>query len=197
MARAHHLHDERLLDCYLAERGGEARRSAGWPSTSPTARRAAPATPSSTQLHGRPPRQAPRPRADAVFTPERLRAQQQQIAAAPRARRARRARHQLPRRARPAAASRRARRASPRAGSPPPPPPGCSSASAAGLFFDFDARRSARSRSSPAPGPAPSAPRPTRLAGSTAPAAPSSEAADEAFLLGARDWRSTGPRRAS
>jgi anti-sigma factor RsiW len=77
-ARAHHLHDDRLLDCYLTERGGEAldppaaehladceacsARYAELSAFMDTVRRDGDAE------------------ADAVFTPERLRAQQQQIA---------------------------------------------------------------------------------------------------------------------
>ena len=107
--------------------------------------------------------------ADDVFTPERLRAQQQQIA--------RRIEHvgrparvisfpgRIVRRTMPASAAARRRRA----GSPPPPPPGCSSASRVGAVLrpggtrSAPRRRSCRAATAPAsrrsPTPARTAPR--------------------------------------
>lgn len=76
--RARHLQDERLLDCYLAERSGEAIDP---PAAEHLADCASCGTryTNLTQLMDRV-RTEGVAEADAVFTPERLRAQQQQIA---------------------------------------------------------------------------------------------------------------------
>jgi anti-sigma factor RsiW len=78
MRRAHHLHDDRLFDCYVADRGGE-------PIDPPTAEhladcRACAAKFSELASFMDALRVEGEAEADAVFTPERLRAQQQQIA---------------------------------------------------------------------------------------------------------------------
>jgi hypothetical protein len=78
IARGHHLHDDRLFDCYLAERGGE-------PIDPPAAEHLAdcPACGARyTELVSllETVRTSGEAEADAIFTPERLRAQQQQIA---------------------------------------------------------------------------------------------------------------------
>ena len=179
MALAHHLHDERLLDCYFAERGGDAvdpplaehladcgacgARYAELVQFMEELREDAEAR-ERRRLHGRP---APRPAAEDP--------------APARARRALGAGHQLPGRARSAAASPRARRGSRRAGSPRPPRQGCSSArpracSSTSTRADRQVTQLASARASR---PSPHA---ARLAAADAPAAPSSEAADEAFL---------------
>jgi len=78
MFRAHHLHDDRLFDCYLAERGGEridppaAEHLADCPEC---AARFAEFAGCMDTL-----REEGDAEADAIFTPDRLRAQQQQIA---------------------------------------------------------------------------------------------------------------------
>jgi hypothetical protein len=76
--RAHHLHDERLFDCYLSERGGEVLDPPAADHLADcsecTARYAAlTAFMESLRRDGE-------AEADAVFTPDRLRAQQQAIA---------------------------------------------------------------------------------------------------------------------
>jgi hypothetical protein len=76
--RAHHLHDERLFDCYLTERGGDA-------IDPPTAEHLTDCDECSARYAELAAfmdtlRREGETEADAVFTPERLRAQQQQIA---------------------------------------------------------------------------------------------------------------------
>ncbi len=77
MAHAHHLHDERLLDCYLAERGGDA-------VDPPLAEHLAECGACGARYAGlvsflEDLRDRAQEESDAVFTPERLRAQQQKI----------------------------------------------------------------------------------------------------------------------
>ena len=76
--RAHHLHDDRLFDCYLAERGGE-------PIDPPTAEHLADCPACAARFSELADfmdvvRAEGEAEADAVFTPERLRAQQQHVA---------------------------------------------------------------------------------------------------------------------
>ena len=76
--RAHHLHDEQLFDCYITERGGDA-------IDPPSAEHLADCNACSARYAELAQfmdtlRREGDADADAVFTPERLRAQQQQIA---------------------------------------------------------------------------------------------------------------------
>ena len=76
--RAHHLHDERLFDCYLTERGGEVLdppAAEHLADCGECAARYAELTQFMDTL-----RRDGEAEADAVFTPDRLRAQQQAIA---------------------------------------------------------------------------------------------------------------------
>lgn len=78
IARAHHLHDNRLFDCYLAERTGE-------PIDPPTAEHLADCPACAARFSELADfmdvvRAEGETEADAIFTPERLRAQQQHIA---------------------------------------------------------------------------------------------------------------------
>jgi hypothetical protein len=78
IARGPHLHDDRLFDCYLAERGGE-------PIDPPAAEHLADCSACGARYAElvsvmETVRTSGEAEADAVFTPERLRAQQQQIA---------------------------------------------------------------------------------------------------------------------
>ena len=145
MHRAHHLQDDRLFDCYLAERGGE-------PLDPPVAEHLADCAACGARyaelarfMDG-----AAREgdaEADAIFTPERLRAQQQQIARRLEHVGRAGARHQLSR----AGSSRRTHR---RARRRAPAPRWIAAAAAAGLFVGV-ARRRARSTGGRASAPAP------------------------------------------
>ena len=183
MRRARHLQDERLFDCYMAERTASRLDP-------PVAEHLADCDACGARyaelaaVHGR--RCAPRgtPRPTRSSRADRLRAQQQQIArriehAGPPG-----ARHQLPRPDRAAGPSTPRRRARRRAGSPRRPRPVCSSASRVGASYQFDWDGSPRGGRQPSPARRASRPRLARRAdrrSRSRPARPTS-AADDAFL---------------
>jgi len=178
MALAHHLHDERLLDCYLAERGGEI---VDPPLAEHLAECGACGTRYAELVHFMEDlREGAAAESDAVFTPDRLRAQQQKIL--------RRIEH-VGRSARVISFPAAPVRGGITSGTPrvatrwiaAAAAAGLFVGAAAGLFLDFTRgdRQVTQLASARTDG---SAPRPTRLAGRTAPVPPSSEAADEAFL---------------
>jgi len=178
MALAHHLHDERLLDCYLAERGGET-------VDPPLAEHLAECGACGTRYADlvqfmEDLREGAEHESDAVFTPDQLRAQQQKIL--------RRIEH-VGRSARVISFPAAPVRGGIAAGTPRVATRWIAAAAAvglfvgaaAGLFLDFThADRQATQLASARTGRASA--RPTRLVDTTAPPSPSSEAADEAFL---------------
>ena len=172
MPWSRHLDDARLHECYFASAHGEA-ASIRWPPITWLSAAAAPHATGDLAPSWTGCAHDGVAETDAVFTPDRLAAQQQQIArrwicsATPPG--SSRSRAASPRDAVPAGRVAAPPPSSPRDGSPPPPPRASSSALVVGSMYDFGVRAAAQGapvacRARPAPQPPASTAPPASLA---------------------------------